>query len=332
MRETNERECMHFQKMEGQAVRCLLCPHCCHLEVGESGLCRGRKNIGGMLIAVNYARSIGIALDPIEKKPLYHFRPGSKIVSLGSNSCNLSCFFCQNSESSQQGCPTIIISPMELKELVLRKCGDGPLQVAFTYTEPLTWYEYVYDFARQAPEVDIVLVTNGFINPKPLDELLPHIKAMNIDLKSIRPDFYEKYCEARLEPVLKSIERVMGEGVHLELTNLLIPGLNDSEAEIKELVDYVASLDRRIPLHFSAYHPAFRSQIPSTPESTVLQACRIASGKLDYVYAGNILSAEFHATLCPKCSSEVISARRQPLALKAGGCCSHCSQPIYGVF
>ncbi|HOY84186.1 MAG: AmmeMemoRadiSam system radical SAM enzyme [Candidatus Cloacimonetes bacterium] len=332
MRETNERECMHYQTLEGQAVRCLLCPHHCRLEAGQRGLCRGRANIDGKLMAINYARSIGVALDPIEKKPLYHFRPGSRVISLGPNSCNLSCFFCQNSNSSQEECLTRRMSPEELRDLVQRESGEEARQVAFTYTEPLTWYEYIYDFAQLAREVDIVLVTNAFIDPEPLDELLPYVKAMNIDLKSMRTEFYQQHCGATLEPVLRNIRSAFEAGVHLELTNLLIPGLNDSEAEIKELVEFVSGLGKEIPLHFSAYHPAFRAIIPATPENTVLQACRIASRKLDHVYAGNIRSAEFQATLCPNCSSEVISARRQPLALTAEGCCSHCSQPIHGVF
>lgn len=332
MTHMNERECMFYQTLEDQAVRCLLCPHCCALEEGESGLCRGRKNIGGRLIAVNYAQSVGSARDPIEKKPLYHFRPGTGIISLGANSCNLSCFFCQNYTSSQQECPTRRIAPEELRELVLRESGEEAPQVAFTYTEPLTWYEYIYDFALLAPEVDIVLVTNGFINPEPLYLLLPYVKAMNIDLKSIRPEFYQQHCGAALEPVKKTIARTFEAGVHLELTNLLIPGLNDSDAEIQELAEFVAALDKNIPLHFSAYHQTYRSFIQSTPESTVLQACRIASRQLNNVYAGNIRSAEFHSTLCPNCASEVISARRQALALSADGRCSHCSERIRGVF
>ena len=331
MNKMNERECMFYQKLEGRAVRCLLCPHSCALEVGESGLCRGRKNIGGRLIATNYAQSIGLALDPIEKKPLHHFRPGSRIISLGPNSCNLSCFFCQNYDSSEAECPTRRINPEELRELVNRESGEEPRQVAFTYTEPLTWYEYIYDFAQLAPEVDIVLVTNGFINPEPLDELLPYIKAMNIDLKAIRPEFYDQHCGARLEPVLRNIRSVREAGVHLELTNLLIPGLNDSEANINSLVDFVADLDKNIPLHFSAYHPAYKSKIPATPESAVINACRTAANKLNYVYAGNTRSTEFHATRCPQCGAELISVRRQPVGLERGRC-ARCSEQIYGVF
>ena len=331
MTDRNERECMFYQTLEDQAARCLLCPHCCRLEVGESGLCRGRENRGGKLIAVNYAQSIGISLDPIEKKPLYHFRPGSRIVSLGANSCNLSCFFCQNHDSSQQQCPTQLILPEELRELVVRESGEEAPQVAFTYTEPLTWYEYIHDFARLAPEVDIVLVSNGFINPEPLEQLLGKIKAMNIDLKSIRPEFYQKHCEANLEAVKQTIIRAYERGTHLELTNLIIPGLNDSPEDIRDLADFVAALDRNIPLHFSAYHPAYKSRIPATPEKTVLGACQIASQKLNYVYAGNIWSAEYHATKCPHCGRELISARRQAVGLDAGRCAG-CSELIRGVF
>lgn len=321
---------MHYQKLEDQAVRCLLCPHCCRLEVGESGLCRGRKNLDGKLIAVNYARSINISLDHIEKKPLYHFRPGSSILSLGPNSCNLSCFFCQNSDSSQQQCSTREISPAQLQELARQQTGGG--QVAFTYTEPLTWYEYIYDFAQLAPEVDIVLVTNGFINPEPLEELLPFIKAMNIDLKSIRPEFYQTHCGASLEAVKRTIVRAWESGVHLEITNLIIPGLNDSESELRDLIDFVAGLDKNIPLHFSAYHPAYKSSIAATSAKTVLAACHMAATKLNYVYSGNIWSSECHATTCPNCKTELISAQREIIALDAKGRCQNCLEPIYGVF
>ncbi len=327
-----KREAMWQQKVGESEVRCLLCPHACLLGVGETGLCRSRQNQQGILIAVNYGQSIGAAFDPIEKKPLYHFRPGSQIISLGPNSCNLSCFFCQNFSSSQQRCPTHYLSPEALAGLVRDNCRDSALQVAFTYTEPFTWYEYIHDFAQVAADIDIVLVTNGFINPDPLKEILPFVKAMNIDLKSIKAEFYQRHCGGNLETVKQSIRMSYEAGTHIELTNLIIPGLNSSEAELLELAEFVASIDPDIPLHLSAYHPAYKSSIPATKGAAVLRACELAASRLSYVYAGNIYSTEYQATRCPNCSQTLISASRAPLNITADGTCSACHHPIFGVF
>ena len=327
-----EREAMFYEQLDNQQVRCLLCPHCCLLKVGETGTCRGRKNITGKLIAINYGRTMGISLDPIEKKPLYHFRPGSQIVSLGPNSCNLSCFFCQNYDSSQMPCSTVYINPEQLYNLVLEHSYQGYKQVAFTYTEPFTWYEYIYDFAKIARDTDIVMVTNGYINPAPLKELMPYIRAMNIDLKSIRNEFYVKHCNGGLETVKQTIKNAFNAGIHIELTNLLIPTLNDAEEDIQALIDFVSSISVDIPLHFSAYYPAYKSNIPPTSPRTVLKACQMAKEKLSYVYAGNIWSDEFRETYCPKCDNLVISAHRRIVGIDDKGQCRNCSYRIYGVF
>lgn len=332
MDNTVEREAMFYDQLEDQQVRCLLCPHCCLLKVGEIGTCRGRKNISGKLIAINYGKTMGISLDPIEKKPLYHYRPGSQILSLGPNSCNFSCFYCQNYDSSQISCPTGYISPEQLYNLVLEHSYQNYKQVAFTYTEPFTWYEYIYDFAKIAKDTDIVMVTNGYINPVPLKELMPNIRAMNIDLKSIRNEFYVKYCNGGLETVKQTIITAYNFGIHIELTNLLIPTLNDAEEDIRDLIDFVASVSIDIPLHFSAYYPAYKSNIPPTPSRIVLRACQLAKEKLSYVYAGNIWSDEFKETYCPKCHNLVISAQRRIVGIDDKGQCNNCSYKIYGVF
>lgn len=325
------REALYYERLDGDRVRCLLCPQVCELGVGESGKCRGRSNVGGKLLAVNYGQSIGASWDPIEKKPLFHFRPGSRILSLGPNSCNLSCFFCQNFSSSQTPCPTSFISPADLAALARQYGTDGVQQVAFTYTEPFTWFEYIWDFSELAPDIDIVLVTNGFVNPQPLAQILPRIKAMNIDLKSIRPEFYTQHCGAKLPAVQQTIAAACKGKVHIELTNLLIPGLNDTDEEILDLARYVASIDKDIPLHFSAYHPAYKARIPATPGATVLRACELASACLSFVYAGNIRSSQYQATFCPNCQATLISAERIDTGL-ADGRCAHCSLPIYGVW
>ncbi|MDZ4182045.1 MAG: AmmeMemoRadiSam system radical SAM enzyme, partial [Candidatus Cloacimonadaceae bacterium] len=263
------REAMFYHIDEEGFAQCRLCPNHCRIGVGESGLCRSRSFIDGKLIATNYGRTIGAAIDPIEKKPLYHYHPASRIVSLGANSCNLSCFFCQNFESSQEECPTRVLPPQALLDSIKQSGAD---QVAFTYTEPFTWYEYIYDFAMLDSGVKIVLVTNGYVDPEPLQMLLPRIDAMNIDLKSIRDEFYRRHCHGAIEPVVQTIKAAYAQGTHIEITNLLIPGLNDSSADIHDLVAFIASIDRSIPLHISAYHPAFKASIPATPASSVTNA------------------------------------------------------------
>ena len=325
------REAEFYQKDADNRVSCLLCPHFCQLQTGQTGLCRSRTNSEGTLLAVNYGEFVGGQVDPIEKKPLYHFRPGSVIYSLGPNSCNLSCDFCQNYEISQYESRTFSLTPEELKALLL---SHDLHQVAFTYTEPLTSYEFILDFSVIAPTIDIVLVSNGFINPEPLGRILPFVKAMNIDLKAMIAEFYKNRCGGGLEPVLESIRSAHAAGIHLELTNLLIPGANDSPAEIEELISFCAELDPCIPLHFSAYHPAFRANERSTPEETVINACKQAIAMLQNVYAGNLPGDEYRDSLCQACEKTLIKrhSNRTESQISHDGHCPHCGQIIYGVF
>ena len=283
------REAIYYRK-EGDKLICELCPRTCSLEIGQRGLCRGRQNLNGKMIAINYARSVSLAIDPIEKKPLYHFHPGSQIISLGPNSCNLSCAFCQNWQISQAECPTREISIAELANLCREQ---NPRQVAFTYSEPLMWYEYIYDFALYAPEIEIVLITNAYLNPQPWKDILPFVKAMNIDLKSIKDEFYHQTCGAGVEVVKNNIRKAHEAGIHLELTNLLIPGLNDTDEETAELAEFVASVDSNIPLHISAYRPCYKMTIRATTPEEIEHACEIASKRLMHVYAGNIWSTHY---------------------------------------
>ena len=331
MEEVIFREAEFYSKETGGTVRCQLCPHFCILKPGQTGLCRSRNNQDGILVATNYGKSIGGHADVIEKKPLYHFRPGSTIYSLGPNSCNLSCDFCQNYEISQLESPYSMISPQQLYDLLK---SNQLKQVAFTYTEPLTWYEFILDFAILAKGIDIVLVSNGHINPEPLRRLLPYISAMNIDLKSIREAFYRKRCGGGLQPVLKTIRTVHAAGIHLELTNLIIPGANDSPEDIQALVDFCFELGPDIPLHFSVYHPAYKSRENGTPVQTVINACKSARAKLNYVYAGNTRGSGFEDTLCPECDSMLIHRGGMQVVstIKADGSCPVCAKRIYGVF
>jgi pyruvate formate lyase activating enzyme len=253
----------------------------------------------------NYAEAVSVAIDPIEKKPLYHFYPGTTIVSTGPNGCNLACRHCQNWSISQRQAPTTMIPPEEMARLAGR---HGSIGLAFTYTEPVIWIEYIMDVApllRKAG-LKVVLVSNGYINQEPLGELLPLVDAVNFDLKSIRPEFYRRICGGHLEGVKAAIATTAAAGVHLELTNLLIPGLNDSEGELTELVEFIASISDRIPLHLSAYHPSYQMNLPATSAETMERAFKIASARLRHVYVGNIHLPGCANTICPACGAELI--------------------------
>ncbi|NPV54027.1 MAG: AmmeMemoRadiSam system radical SAM enzyme [Firmicutes bacterium] len=303
-------EARFYEKLD-DATRCLLCPRRCRIKPGTVGVCRTRKNVDGTLYAIGYGEYTSLALDPIEKKPLYHFFPGSTILSIGTRGCNLLCRFCQNWEISQGDPPTRRIEPGTLVGMARKHAGDmGCIGIAYTYSEPLVWYEFVFDTARLAREAGMknVIVTNGEINEEPLAELLPYIDAMNIDVKGFTAEFYRRICGGELEPVLRTVERAHGK-CHIELTNLIIPTLNDSPDEISNLVDWVASVGTEIPLHFSRYFPQYKLDIPPTPISTLRRAMDIAREKLKYVYIGNVPGGDGNDTYCYNCGQKVIERR-----------------------
>lgn len=313
----------------GQVV-CTLCPVGCRLRASQSGPCASRANRQGAMTLLNYGRIVSAALDPIEKKPLYHFHPGRPILSVAAPGCNLHCLFCQNWTISQRrDAPTTAAAPQELVTAAVRAQSVG---IAFTYSEPLVWYEFVRDTATAARAAGLknVLVTNGYLNPEPLADLLPLIDAANIDLKSLEDRFYRRICKARLEPVLAAIRQFHAAGVHLELTNLLIPGHNDQDRQIEDLVDFVADLDPGIPLHFSAYHPAFKLDAPPTPPSTLLRARRIALKKLAWVYLGNAELKEGSDTACPDCGRVWVARKgfRAEARLAGVPVCPDCGRRI----
>ncbi|HHV63133.1 MAG TPA: AmmeMemoRadiSam system radical SAM enzyme [Firmicutes bacterium] len=300
-------EARFYERLD-DAIRCLLCPRRCRIKPGAVGVCRTRKNVDGTLYAIGYGEYTSLALDPIEKKPLYHFFPGSMVLSVGTRGCNLLCRFCQNWEISQGDPPTRHIEPGTLVDMARRYAGSmGCIGIAYTYSEPLVWYEFVFDTARLARQAGMknVVVTNGEINEEPLAELLPYIDAMNIDVKGFTDEFYQKTCGGELEPVLRTVERAHGK-CHIELTNLIIPTLNDSTGEISNLVDWVASVGTEIPLHFSRYFPQYKLDIPPTPVSTLRRAREIARKKLKYVYIGNVPGGDGNDTYCYNCGQKVI--------------------------
>jgi pyruvate formate lyase activating enzyme len=298
------KEADFYYKLDNGYVRCTLCPHMCQIPKGEVGICFGRQNMEGKLYSLTYAQIVSLAIDPIEKKPLYHYYPGKQILSIGPNACNLKCKFCQNWSISQQRFRTSYLSPRELVKETLKSDSFG---ISYTYSEPFMWYEYIIDTSIIAKEHNLttVLVTNGTINPEPLDKILPYIDAMNIDLKAMTDEFYKDYCNGFLKTVLNTIKTSYNK-CHIEITNLVIPTLNDSDSDFQMLIDFVASVSSEIPLHFSRYHTDYKLDIPATPIEKLYRAKELAAQKLKYVYIGNIMDERVNSTFCPKCGALAI--------------------------
>lgn len=275
-----------FWEKQGNGVQCNLCPNFCLLAEGQAGKCQKRVNKNSTLFAENYAQTISLQLDPMRKKPLYHFYPDDSILSLGANSCNLSCLFCQNYSSSQVLCDTLLLPP----DALLNYCQQNKIRhVAFTYTEPFTWFEYIYDSALLLQEagISVVLVTNGYVNPEPLQLLLPHVSAMNIDLKAFSESFYADVCGGKLQPVLDTIAMTHNKA-HIEITLLLIETLNDNPADLEEMFSFISSLNPDIPLHISRYFPRYKMLLPTTSINLLHTTAKLAKRYLNYVYLGNV--------------------------------------------
>jgi len=298
------KEAVYYEKLGDGKVHCHLCPQECKINDGKRGFCMVRSNHEGVLYSDIYERVLAANLDPIEKKPLYHFHPGKTIFSIGTRGCNQRCDFCQNWEMIESDSPGTYISSDEVAAMADR---GGSIGVAYTYNEPLMWFEFVLECAKKVRDRGLknVLVTNGSINPDPFEELLPYIDAMNIDVKSMDPEFYRKICKSKLEPVLATVRRAKRD-CHVEITNLLIPTLNDSEEGLTKLIDFVAELGRDTPLHFSAYYPCYKMTIEPTPLPTLQKAYEMAKQKLDYVYLGNVRTKDTGDSCCPACGEKVV--------------------------
>lgn len=279
--------------LHGQRATCAICPHGCQLAEGQAGLCHGRVAAGGRVVDANYGHVTSLALDPIEKKPLARFKPGSKVLSVGSYGCNLRCPFCQNASiacAGENDAPWRAMAPAELVELAASLKPEGNIGIAFTYNEPLVGFEFVRDTARLAREHGLVgvLVSNGYVNDGPLREVVPLIDAANIDLKGFTQGFYD-LVGGDLDTVKHTIEVLAAEpGCHLEVTTLVIPGLNDGEDEIAAAAQWLASLDPSIPYHVTRFFPRHRLQDrPATPPATVRKLAAVARRHLKHVYVGN---------------------------------------------
>lgn len=281
--------------MNREQVLCDVCPKFCKLREGQIGFCRARSNIGGMIVPINYGQATSLALDPIEKKPLMRFCPGTYILSYGSYGCNLRCPYCQNASISMAGpdnCPHRLITPEGLTDLAvdLSKQEPGNIGVAFTYNEPTVCFEFIRDTSKLLHEAGLksVVVTNGGLVRKYADELLPHVDALNIDLKGFSNEFY-RYVKGEFDTVKEFIKAAVEHKCHVELTTLVIPTKNDDPEEIGREVEWIASISPEIPLHLSRFFPRYKvDDLPPTPAETIYRLKDIAEKKLKYVYTGNL--------------------------------------------
>lgn len=279
---------MAYTTFQNNNFICRLCPHNCNIKDGNTGICSVRKNNKNKLELPLYGYLSAVNIDPIEKKPLYHFIPGSQVLSIGFYGCNFHCQFCQNYQISQvynAENNKIFISPAKIVQIAEEK---GIKSIAYTYSEPVIHFEYIMECSQIAHTKGIknVLVTNGFLNPEPAEELLKRMDAVNVDLKAFTNSFYNK-LGGKIEPV-KDFIKLAAKLSHLEVTTLIIPGENDSETEIINIANFIASIDTNIPLHLSAYYPVFKYDISSTPKDTILRLCEKISKILTYIYPGNI--------------------------------------------
>jgi pyruvate formate lyase activating enzyme len=328
-----EREARWYEKRPDGRMACLLCPHGCLVTETHVGKCGVRHSLDGRLVLPFYGRISSLAVDPIEKKPLYHFHPGSRILSAGFVGCSFHCKFCQNwviSQTTEVG--TRYMTPAALVDAARTEHSFG---IAYTYSEPLVHAEYVMDTARLAHAAGLknVLVSNGYLNPGPADEILAVMDAANIDLKGFDEQFYRTETGGSLAAVQRFLLQAAGR-VHLEVTTLVIPGMNDDPSKIEGIARFVASLGADVPLHLSAYHPDYKYSIPATTTSSIRALAEVARQHLRYVYVGN-LGPEESDTRCVSCGSVLVRRYGDKVSLEgvAGGACRKCGAkvPIAGL-
>jgi len=333
------KEALLYEKLENNLVSCNLCAHRCRIAEGKFGICGVRENLKGALFTHAYGKVIAAHVDPIEKKPLYHFLPGSFSFSVATIGCNFRCKFCQNWEISQSGFKNTPgdgkdISAKELVEAALEnKCKS----ISYTYTEPTIFFEYALECAKLAKANGLcnIFVTNGYMTKDALELVRPYLDAANVDLKFFRDLSYKKICAGSLAPVLETIKLMHKLGIWVETTTLIVPGENDSVEELKDIADFIASVDRNIPWHVSRFHPDYKfNTVESTPEASLKKACEIGRNSgLNFVYAGNI-QGWGNDTNCPECGKllvkrEVFNVLQNDLKC---GKCGFCLADIPGVF
>ncbi len=335
-----KKEAMLYEKTADRQVECHLCSHLCRLQETKFGICGVRQNLDGCLFTHVYGEVIASNVDPIEKKPLYHFLPGSRSYSIATLGCNFKCGFCQNWQISQQSIRERRDVPgrrMDPREIVTEALGAHCRSIAYTYTEPTVFFEYAYETARIASHEGLrnVLVTNGFMTTEAVDAIHPFLDAANIDLKSFRDEFYRTNCKGRLQPVLDTIQHMKEQGIWIEVTTLVIPGENDSEQELASIADFIAQIGVEVPWHISRFHPdyQFTQRHRATPPATLSRAAQIAGEKgLQHVYLGNV--AADSDTYCPNCRALLVARSGYSIredAMRAGEC-QTCGTAVAGVW
>lgn len=333
------REAMFWERLEGTNGQCHLCAHECRIPESKFGVCGVRQNSGGILRTMAYARLVAANVDPIEKKPLYHFLPGSSSFSIATIGCNFKCGFCQNWQISQASVKDGALDAgreVMPERIVQEATRSGCRSISYTYTEPTIFFEYAYDTALPAKKAGLcnVFVTNGYMTRRALETIRPHLDAANVDLKSFSDASYRKTCKGRLQPVLDTIAAMKELGIWIEVTTLVVPGENDSEAELKQIADFLAGIDRDIPWHLSRFHPDFEFQDhQATPIETLKRAREIGrEAGLRFIYLGNV--PEGTNTYCPECRNLIVERRYMELNklhLQDGRCTS-CGTAIAGVW
>ncbi|HKL37896.1 MAG TPA: AmmeMemoRadiSam system radical SAM enzyme [Bacteroidales bacterium] len=331
------KEALFYEKRNDQKVKCHLCPHNCIIRDQKRGVCGVRKNKGGILYSENYGEITGLGFDPIEKKPLYHFHPGRNILSIGSIGCNLKCFFCQNWEISQATIDDIPRRQTQQVEDIIKlaeKKTDN-LGIAYTYNEPTIYYEFMLDVARElkAKGLKNVMVTNGYINKEPLEKLIPYMDAFSIDLKGFTEEFYRKNTSSSLESIMESILQIGKSDSFLEITNLVIPGLNDQIGKFQEMLEWITTnLGENTILHISRYYPGFKSHIQPTSVSKLKEFYTLAKEHLNYVYLGNVMLEDGSSTYCHQCANLLVKRNgydTQTPGLDEAGKCIHCENKVF---
>jgi len=334
------KEAMLYEKLDDQYVHCNLCAHRCTIKPDRRGMCGVRENKDGVLYSLVYGTLIAEHIDPIEKKPFFHIYPASKSYSIATVGCNLNCDFCQNHEISQMPRSTRMIMGDDLMpaEIVARAKKSGAKTIAYTYTEPTIYFELAYDTAKIAVENGLknVFVTNGFMTAEAIEMMAPYLTAANVDLKSFRDEFYKKRCGARLNPVLESLRKMKEMGIWVEITTLLIPTLNDSDEELKDIAQFIAGLGVETPWHISRFHPQFKMlNVPVTPLSSLHRAVEIGKQSgLKYVYSGNVPGNDGENTKCFNCGNLLIERYGFKIVSinLTGNKCSKCGTELEGVF
>jgi len=332
------KQALYWEKLD-DSVQCRLCPRMCVLADGQKGFCRARKNIEGKLYSLNYGKPVALHVDPIEKKPLAHVYPGTKTFSIATAGCNLRCKFCQNWEISQMDSEKVKARFVPPEEIIQMTKESGSKTIAFTYTEPTVFYEYMLDIAKLARKeaIDCVMHSAGYINEEPLRKLAKYIKAANIDLKGFSEEYYSSFCLGDLKTVLNTLKVLKEEGVWVEITTLLIPGANDSNEELKELCLWVRdNLGKSTPVHFSRFYPMYKLiDLSPTPVSTLLRAKKIAEETgLEFVYIGNVPTHTGEDTICPYCGELLIKRSGYTILENkiSEGRCPACGAGIPGIW